>query len=169
MARRVGQGKAKAELESGSLASVLLVFCPPSSPVPEESSLASRRLSSFLPSPLSLSLSFLMFSSFFFSCSSSPLSYPALRLRRLHDVEQPFSSRLSRYLTFFFFFLVLVLFSSFPRFPLLFFLLLCPRASRKNFDVLPACRAPPLLTSRLFLFLLLPFHKARAHPRLITL
>lgn len=159
-ARRVGQGKAKAELESGSLASVLLVFCPPSSPVPEESSLASRRLSSPL-SPLSYSLFPLVPSSSFSSCSSSPLSYPALRFRSSPRRQAFLLSSLPIPLVLFF--LVLVLFSSFPRFPF-FFLLLCPRASRKNFDVLPS-----LLPSRLFLLLLLPFHKARARPRLITL
>lgn len=90
-ARRVGQGKAKAELESGSLASVLLVFCPPSSPVPEESSLASRRLSSPL-SPLS-SLSFPLPLSPHAPHHLSPIR--RFGFVRLHDVK-PSSSLLSR-------------------------------------------------------------------------
>lgn len=92
MARRDGardEVEGKAKLESGSLASVLLVFCPPSSPVPEESSSASRRLSSLfsLPSYRFLSQSLSALSSLFLSDSGiSPIRFG---FRSLHDVEFP--------------------------------------------------------------------------------
>lgn len=179
-ARRVGQGKAKAESSSRVLS---LPFCSffarrrLRSPKSPPWLLAAFPLSS--PPPplphvltLSLSLSSLVPSSSFSSCSSSPLSYPALRLRRLHDVE-PSSSLLSRYPSFFFFFLVLVLFSSFPRFPFFSFSSSVAPALRGRTLTYSLLAEPPLLPSRLFLLLLLPFHKARAcplpSPRLITL